>query len=106
MCAEDQRKDAERKGEASPREPIAYCGLDCRICNGCQDFCRGTKISKSCAKCKIRACAMARKEGSCGSCEEYVSCKLVNGHLDKNKSKKWAQDARGRLEAINKKKAD
>jgi len=30
----------------------------------------------------------------------------VNSHLDKNKSKKWAQDARKRLEAVREEKAN
>jgi|SaaInlLV_10m_DNA_2_1039722.scaffolds.fasta_scaffold06435_3 hypothetical protein len=102
--AEERPKNTGKTSPAPARDPIAYCGLDCRICKGCQNFCRGENVSKSCAKCKMRACAMKRKEASCGSCDEYASCKLVNGHLDRNKSKKWAQDARKRLETIKAKK--
>jgi hypothetical protein len=83
VCTECDSYKATQKGDRKALEELARkakadYGVDTTadgcLCDGCLPE-RGRKI-EYCAKCEIRACAVAKKLENCGHCSEYACDKL------------------------------
>lgn len=82
-------------------EELGCCGAYCRTCLvlkaktclGCKSGYRAGKRDISKAKCKIKICCIKNGYASCADCNNFNSCKTIQGFYGKNgyKYKKYRE---------------
>ena len=80
---------------------VAYCGLYCGNCGAYKKGrCKACKDGGGFSSCKVRLCCVDREYQSCGECEEYLDCKMLNNFISKIFGFIFRSDRKGALGAI------
>jgi len=66
----------------------AYCGT-CPViragsCRGCKTGYESGERELSKARCRMKVCCITRGHSTCGDCDEYTSCQVLQGFLAKS----------------------